>query len=167
MTPQERISKGLCPQCGGEAAPYRLCFACRQKLRLNRCIGRGVKTGVVLVTGNGRNATYTLNPMKPTQGDREWNKWATQGKPPEDDGRFKPRLRGVRVDVEGMLVAIIEQIGRGCTIEEIAEAWGHLRAKRDAPLPMDLARVISAKDKRERKARKYAEPDRSPSDVRP
>jgi hypothetical protein len=81
-------------------------------------------------------------------------KWAAPINLPETDRRGRPRLRGISVDVEATLVAIVGRIGRPCTLEEITEAWGRLRDRRSSPLPSDLAVIIAAKDKRERKMAK-------------
>jgi len=60
------------------------------------------------------------------------------------------------VDFEETLYKVIERIGRPCTIEEIQKAWGGLRSRRSSPLASDLATIIAAKDKRERKMAKRA-----------
>lgn len=143
---QTRIEAGQCPQCGKEAAPYRLCYDCRQVGRIGRALRRGEGLGVfrrafgnVWILGDKVNDQAANARMK---------KWSTSIIPDENDKRFRPRLRGAAIDVEATLVKIIERIGRPCTIEEISMAWGKLRARRSDPLDADLSRIIVAADRR-------------------
>jgi hypothetical protein len=155
---QQRILAGQCPLCGKEAAPYRLCYTHRQTLKLDRMLKRGEKHEY-------------FNSEKRSDGKRYWTvgtkvddpavqermaKWSTPWHLPETDRRGRPRLRGISVDVEATLVAVVTRIGRPCTLEEITEAWGRLRDRRTSPLPSDLATIIAAKDKRERKMARRA-----------
>jgi hypothetical protein len=87
---------------------------------------------------------------------RLWQRWNTAWNLPDSDKRGRPRLRGIQVDVEATLIAVIQRIGRPCTLEEIKEAWGRLRERRSSPLPSDLAVIIAAKDRREAKMKKRA-----------
>lgn len=153
---KDRVAHGLCPQCGGEAAPYRLCYSCRLKGRLDRSLKKGTRTGALSVLGAGRGALYNINKNAPPDADRNWGKHGTLINLPESDGRSRPRLRGIRVDVEATLVKVMEFIGRPATIDEITQAWGRLRDRRSAPLASDLGRIIAAADKRARKAAKRA-----------
>lgn len=153
---QDRIAKGQCPNCGKEAAPYRLCFECRQGVRLANCLKKGAKVGALSVLGNGRNALWSINKNAPADADKNFSKNSTPFILPETDRRSQPRLRGIRVDVEATLIKVIEFIGRPCTMDEIVQAWGKLRSKRSDPLPNDLARIIQAQEKRERRALKRA-----------
>lgn len=148
---QTRILAGQCPLCGKEAAPYRLCYDHRFSARLNRSLKRGVRLGALKLDNLRR---YSLG-----TGDKDgcWGKWGTAIVIPESDKRGRPRLRGIQVDVEATLVKVIDRIGRPCTIKEITSAWGKLRDKRSQPLAADLATIISAQDKRERKMAKRAE----------
>jgi hypothetical protein len=154
---KDRVAHGLCPACGNEAAPYRLCYECRQKARLDRGLKKGVRLGVLNVLGAGKNAMWSLNKGASTEATERWKKWGTPWHLPETDGRSKPRLRGMRVDVEATLIRVIEFIARPCSLEEILSAWGKLREKRSSPLPNDLGRIIVAADKRARKAARRAE----------
>ena len=151
---QDRISKGQCPDCGKEAAPYRLCYDCRQKVRMIRCLKRGEKVGALKTFGIGRHKLYSLNnkdnPNYALASER-WGKWSPPIHMPESDGRAAPRLRGIRVDVEATLLEVMKFIGRPCTIEEITAGWGRLREKRSDPLPADLGRIIVAAEKRKAK----------------
>lgn len=153
---EDRIAKGQCPNDGKEAAPYRLCFDCRQQLRINRSLNRGARLGALTVLGTGAAALFSINKNASEGANRQWGKWSTKVILPENDGRGKPRLRGQRVDVEATLIKVIEFIGRPCTIDEISEAWGRLRSKRTSPLASDLACIIRAADKRKRRAAKLA-----------
>lgn len=150
---KDRVAHGLCPNCGKEAAPYRLCFDCRQLGRITRCLKRGVKHGALNLDITKR---YSINKNAPDGAHKQWGKWSTKWNLPESDKRSQPKLRGIRVDVEATLLSVIEFIGRPCTIEEITLAWARLREKRSDPLPNDLARIIKAADKREAKRARRA-----------
>jgi len=142
---EERIARGQCPECGKEAAPFRLCFDCRQIQRIRRSAKRLAKDGQITITKRGKHLLYhsIQGVNKPVD-----ERWATSWNPPEDDLRFRPKLRGTRVDVDRTLIEVMKHIGRPCTIEEIMAGWGKLRAKRSAPLAADLARIVAAEDKR-------------------
>jgi len=153
----DRISKGLCPQCGKEAAPYRLCHDCRQKRRLTHSLRRGTKFGVVEKIGIGHATMWRKGPkINDDEACKQYKKWGTLINLPETDGRAKPRVQGIRINVEATLIEVVRAMGRPCTIEEITEAWGRLRAKRADPLAGDIARIIAANDKRQRRAAKRA-----------
>jgi hypothetical protein len=147
---QTRILAGQCPLCGKEAAPFRLCYDHRFSARLNNSLRRGVKLGALKRDHLKR---YYLG-----DGDKErrWGKWGTKIVIPESDKRGRPRLRGISVDVDETLIKVMERIGRPCTIEEITAAWGKLRDRRSAPLASDLAVIVAAADKRQRKMAKRA-----------
>ncbi len=153
---QQRILAGQCPLCGKEAAPYRLCYTHRQTLKLARLLKRGERLEVFNSEKRSDGKLYWALGKK--HGDaaasQQLDKWQTPWHLPETDRRGRPRLRGIPVDVEATLVAVVTRIGRPCTIEEITEAWGRLRDRRSSPLPSDLATIIAAKDKRERKMAK-------------
>lgn len=143
----ERIAKGLCPSCGAEAAPYLLCWICRLKPRLTRVLARGVKSGALKRSFDD----YFSIGDQSEAATREWEKWQTPLHLDENDGRGKPRIRGLRVDVDATLIAVMQHIGRPCTIDEIVAAWGKLRSRRVDPLAGDLGRLIVADAKRARK----------------
>lgn len=153
---KDRVSNGLCPQCGKEAAPYRLCYDCRQLGRLTRALEKGRRLGVLNALGRGKNALWAINKNAPPGAEERMGKWGTPWHLPDSDGRSAPRLRGIRVDVEATLIKVVEFIGRPATTDEIVQAWGRLRDKRSSPLPNDLGRIIAAADKRARKAAKRA-----------
>jgi hypothetical protein len=150
---QKRILAGQCPLCGKEAAPYRLCYDHRQEERLVRCLKRGEKYEYFNSEKRADGKRYwTVGKKADDPATREhMRKWSVPIILPETDRRGRPRLRGIPVDVEATLIAVVTRIGRPCTIEEISEAWGRLRDRRSSPLPSDLATIIAAKDKRERK----------------
>jgi hypothetical protein len=150
---QRRILAGQCPRCGKEAAPYRLCYDHRQEVRLIRCLKKGARVGALSQTWDHR---YSIVKNPDPGANRKWSKNSTLVALPESDGRSRPRLRGISVDVEAILLRVIENIGRPCTIEEIKQAWGRLRSKRSASLSTDLSVIIAASDKRKRKMEKRA-----------
>lgn len=169
---KDRVANGLCPNCGKEAAPYRLCFDCRQSVRFTRALKRGARHGVLQFMGGGTRLTKNTLIWKGDKFDdqaakKAWHKWSVPMVPREDDGRARPRIRGIRIDVEATLIKVVEFIGRPATIDEILTAWGRLRGKRNAPLPNDISRIIVAADKRARKAAKRAEAFRRSEAGRP
>jgi hypothetical protein len=145
---QKRILAWQCPLCGKEAAPWRLCYDHRLGVRLYNALRNGVRVGSLKRDEQKRYFIGDPNAK---------GRW---GSAPihvsETDKRGRPRLRGISVDVEATLVAIITRIGRPCTIEEISEAWGRLRDRRSSPLASDLATIIAAKDKRAAKMARRA-----------
>jgi len=147
---QDRVLRGQCPNCGEEAAPYRLCGACRLKTKIIRIMRRGAKVGGFKIDKQGRENLYSIADAEKLH-TIQW-----RADPKHDDRRSDPRLHGIRIDVEATLLEVVRFIGRPCTIEEITAAWGRLRAERTTPLPIDLARIIRAADKRKRKAEKAA-----------
>jgi len=147
---QPRILAGQCPLCGKEAAPFRLCYEHRFSDRINRALKKGVRLGALRKDHLQR---YFIGDESKS---KQFRRWGTPLHLPESDKRGRPRLRGISVDVDATLLAIIERIGRPCTIEEITAAWGKLRDKRSSPLASDLATIIAAKDKRETKMAKRA-----------
>lgn len=153
---KDRVAHGLCPACGKEAAPYRFCFDCRQMQRLTRSLKRGVQHGVLQFMGGATRLTKNTLIWKGAKFDdeaakKELRKWSTPVVLPESDGRSKPRLRGITVDVEATLLKVMGFIGRPCTIDEIISAWGKLRDRRSAPLAHDLGRIIVADERRKAK----------------
>lgn len=141
---RERVARGQCPRCGKEAAPYYLCAKHRQEARFTRALNRGAKVGFLTKEKQGRKIYFNLGDQTVTT---KWGSTPVEGVP-DTDKRSRPRLRGLRVDVEGTLVAILRHIGRPSTLEEIQCAWGKLRDNRASPLPVDLANIIVAEDRR-------------------
>lgn len=120
---------------------------------MSYALNRGHKLGALSKTGQGRNALWGRGKNINDNG----LKWGTTPIVPSDtDGRGKPRLRGIRVDVDRTLIAVVRILGRPGTIEEIMAAWGRLRDKRSSPLASDLATIIKAADRRARRSAKYA-----------
>jgi hypothetical protein len=150
---QERILKGQCPNDGKEAAPYRLCYDCRFSIRLTRALKKGAKYGTIKsLGGRGKNSVWYLGDKSDDpEARRKTSRNATPIHLPDTDRRSRPRLRGITVDVEATLYEVVGHIGRPCTIEEITAAWGKLRDRRTSPLPVDLAALIKADDKRARR----------------
>jgi hypothetical protein len=75
----------------------------------------------------------------------------------EDDKRVQPRLRGMRVDVEQTIIALLTEMGHPATIEEIQAAWGRLRGERKhGSLAADLKVVIDAKRRRAERIQRQA-----------
>jgi hypothetical protein len=145
-----RIALGQCPDCGKEAAPYRLCASCRGIKRLGRALNRGARLGVLYKTSDGR---FGLNEKAPPDARKEWAKWQTAFvRDPEKDKRAAPRLAGSRVDFGEILVKIMRALNRPVTEIELQEAYGKLRASRQSPLHCDLAQIIKADSKRARRA---------------
>lgn len=152
---QDRILRGQCPNDGKEAAPFRLCYDCRQSSRVRRALKKGAKYGVFKSLGKGKHSLWMIGDKSNNpEALRKSNRNGTPFHLPDTDRRGRPRLRGITVDVEATLMQVVGHIGRPCTIEEITFAWGKLRDRRISPLPTDLARLIKAEDKRKRRAEK-------------
>lgn len=150
---RERIARGQCPNCGKEAAPYYLCHDCRLKGKIVRVLNRGASVGGFRKERRGRESWWSM-------GDgAKLDTLTFRPDPKPGDGRLAPRLRGIRVDVEATIVAIMQQLGRPVTLDEILAGWGRLRERRTAPLASDLACIIAAADKRKRKSAKLVARD--------
>lgn len=155
---QERAAKGLCPNCGKEAAPYYLCAECRFKAKIIRVMNRVEKAGALRKERRGRDTMWSMAywgndrlTKEDVDGIIEKMRWHPD--PKEGDGRLRPRLGKIPVDVEKELFALMTEMARPATIEEIVAAWGRLREKRrTSSAAGDLARIIEAQRKRERKA---------------
>lgn len=146
---QDRVAKGLCPQCGKEAAPYRLCPDHRMIGMIARRLNRVHKIGGVSKEMRGGKAYYTMK-------DRAaWDKLDWRD-PQPGDRRLRPRLRGIPVDVERTLIEIISKSDSGMTMDQIIQAWGKLRATRAGTIVGDVLRIAGADQKRARKAAKLA-----------
>lgn len=149
-TRQERINKGLCPNCGKIAAPYYLCGECRFGAKLGRILNRATKGGGLSTTKRDGKTYYSLVSTE------KFDAVGWRADPKDSDGRLRPRLRKVPVDVEATLVAILRDAGKPCSIDEIHEAWGKLRAGKVGTVVGDMQRIMAAKEKRERRAKKLA-----------
>lgn len=140
----DRISKGLCPDCGQESAPYYLCGDCRFKQQIMRRLDRMAKAGGFIKEKRGREVYWSIG----KRGVAETLVWRD---PKPDDKRYRPRLAGVPVDVETEVIGLLMRAGRPCTADEIVEAWGRLRAERTGSIAANVVRLAAAEQKRERK----------------
>jgi hypothetical protein len=158
-TAQERLRKGLCPRCGKEAAPYRLCRDHRLMDMLARCMRAGAQAGHVTAvrsTGRGRSILWGLSDKgkaaaaAPNRDNSSWNfRAAFEGRAGWEDKRYRPRLGGVPADIEREISNILIAFGRPATIDEIVAAWGKLRETRmHKSVAGDLVALIAAERKR-------------------
>lgn len=147
---RERIEAGLCPRCGEDAAPYRLCYMCRQRMRVFRALTRMAATGSLETMRDERGRRL----YKKT-GKRPDGRWQTTVVPPEDDRRFRPRIANVPVEVEETILLLFERMDRPCSVDEVVQAWGRLRTRRKrGNLIADLRALIEAEKRRQRRAAK-------------
>ena len=155
---QGRVNNGLCPQCGKPSAPYYYCVDHRVERSIGGLLNRMSKHGVAKKEKEGRHSVYSAGSrtLAETPEFKQvpmplWN----EGKG-GDDKRLRPRLRGVPVNIEKVTIGLLEAAGsRGATLEEIELAWGQLRTSRKhETVAGDLAALIKAQQKRERKAAK-------------
>ena len=138
----ERIAQGLCPRCGTEAAPYRLCSKHRAEGMIGRICERASRAGGFKKEKRGNRIYWSLG----NRAALDSIKWS-----PDvglDDKRRRPRLGGIPVDVEKQLVAILTEAGRPLGIEEIISAWGKLRERRTGSIASNLAAIITAQQRR-------------------
>ena len=126
---QERIAKGLCPNCGSEAAPYYLCGRCRFRELIGRFLRKAAKAGVVKREQRGRQSYWSR--LDRAKFDDVDYREATR----EDDKRLRPRVKGVPVDVEAEIMSIFTRAGKPLTVEEIYAAWGHMRLRSGPKVP--------------------------------
>ena len=139
----ERIAKGMCPNCGAEAAPHYLCGKCRLMAKVGRIVNRAAKVGGVVKSRHDGAMHYSM-------GDREaWDRIAWRPDPKEGDGRLRPRLGRIPVDVGNEIVGILTSLGRPATIDEIVAAWGRLREeRRRGSIAGDMVAIIEAQRRR-------------------
>jgi hypothetical protein len=152
-----RVLAGLCPNCGSEAAPYRLCSKCRGLASLTRMLTRWEKLGAVVRSKDGRVNKWLAAPgmTEKLEGERNRKYPLWEG---TDDKRTQPRLAGVRVDVAETIVSLIRDMGHPMTIEEIQAAWGRLRdSRKHGSLAGDILAIVAAQRRRERRAAKLTE----------
>lgn len=147
---RHRLAHGLCPTCGKEAAPYYLCSEHRQLLWLDRVLSRFAAAGKFKREKIGGRVHWSLGPNPDAGEDIQWRE------PKDGDRRFGPRLGRVPVDVEATLAALLRDMGRPASLDEIMAAWGKLREKRKtASLAGDMRALIEAQRRRdERNARR-------------
>ena len=152
---RQRLLNGQCPSCGKDAAPYRLCADHRALASLTRMLNKWEKAGALTKSRGPRGYVWKAAPNM-----REILDAMPVHKMPlwdgGDDARTLPRLRGVPVDVEATIVAILRDMGRPASIEEVQFAWGRLRGERKhGSLAADMGRIIQAQRRRdERNARR-------------
>ena len=141
---QQRMDKGLCPRCGEDAAPYRLCGSHRLESRLVRSLKKMERQGALKSTGRGANSMWSN-----VEGVEADTRWSTPVVPPDNDKRFRPRLGNVPADVEKELIGIMTEAGEPLTVEQIMAAWERLRQKRNrSSIAGDMKRIIKADQKR-------------------
>ena len=139
------MDKGLCPRCGEEAAPYRLCGKHRFEGRVIRALKRCERLGALTSTGRGMDTYWNI-----VEGAELDTRWATPINPPEHDKRFRPRLGNVPVDVEKELIQLFIDTGKPMTTEEVMAAWERLRQHRNREsVAADLKRIVKAQRRRE------------------
>ena len=154
---QDRINRGLCPQCGKEAAPYYLCPDCRQLRSLGGMLNRMNKHDVVRKSKKGRfNLWFTgARTLEDAGGmkNRSYPLW-NEGKG-ADDKRLRPRIGKIPVDVERELLEMLSRFDRPVSEDEIVQAWGRMRVRRGrASAAGDLVALIKAERRRVRRCEK-------------
>ncbi len=147
---KQRVAKGLCPQCGAEAAPYYLCERCRSIKRLGRMLDRMADAGGIDRVRMGPNqGRVGYAPSSVPEPERKKIQWREVS---ETDRRWAPRIKNLPVDVERELIAMFECAGDPLRIDEILAAWGTLRLRKErASAAHDLRAIILAERKRRRK----------------
>ena len=154
---QQRLAAGHCPQCGKDAAPYRLCRRCRSTAQIRRLARRGAECGALRYETDPADRRKKLVSLKDKSKADDFC-FASPGLAgridPEHDRRYRPRIRGVPVDVLKQTIAILEARGMPMHEDEIAAAWGRLRVRPDREsIASDLVKIIAADSKRRRKAK--------------
>lgn len=149
---KERAAKGLCPECGAEAAPYYLCDECHRRRQVGRILREMTRQGFL---EEGRDPNDRRKVTTRWTGKPGWEEKATW-RGMDYGERGKPRLRGVPVDVETELVRITVAAGRPMSAEEIAAAWVRLRPRPGRPAAPAMAAIVAAGDKRARKRARNA-----------
>jgi hypothetical protein len=145
---QARLAKGLCPLCGMDAAPYRLCARHRQIGLIRRVANRLHTRGYLQKEKKGRENWYHKESHAPALEESVY-KEAGPG-----DGRLKPRLNHVPIDIEQELKALfVKMAGTPITEEEIIGAWQRLRLRKGRiSVAHDMATLILAHRKREKRS---------------
>jgi hypothetical protein len=150
---EERLASGLCPQCGAEAAPYRLCARCREINIFRRGLKKLAGGGVVHEEKKNGKLWFTAGDFSKAEDVRL--SFAFEGSKGDDDGRYRPRLGRIPVNVETEIFKIFEAFGRPVTMEEILAAWGKLREDRKhATVAGDVTALIAAQRRRQARAQK-------------
>lgn len=146
---KERATKGLCPYCGKDAAPYYRCQDCHQLEQVRKAIRNGLRAGAFRQERCSKDRRQKKVWLVPGA-DRSWTE---RDRSLSFGERDRPRLKGVPVDVERELYGILERAGRGLTEQDLIEAWAKLRPRPNRQsIAGDLAKIIVAGDKRARKA---------------
>jgi hypothetical protein len=158
---KERAEKGLCPQCGKEAAPYYLCADHRTIAMVGRAMNRAEKYGGVTKEKRGGKAYWRIRDMAAIEGN--WRPCGWDLDP--NDKRLRPRLGRVPIEVDRELLRLAYDMGCPFTTEEIIAAWGRLREQRKAgTIAGNMAAIIKAQRRRdERNARRAAQTEKEPA----
>lgn len=146
---QERLSNGLCPTCGEKAAPYYHCGKCRFTNKIRRVTRKAERLGGLVIEKSSEDRRMNLYSHKSTEAWRAGN-WRDD--PKENDGRYRPRLRKIPVDVEKTLIQLFHDNGNPLTEDEIFSAWGKLRTTKNGTVIQDLTNLIRAERHRKAKA---------------
>lgn len=149
---QHRIDHGMCPECGGEAAPYYLCWDCRSLASITKMLNRGVKLGVFTKQGTGKHTLWGAGARISDKIDfGATYLWDMN----PDDKRLRPRINRRPGDLDETLMGVFMGAGKPLTMEEIYMAWGALRSKRrHQTLATDMTAIIKAQRKRDMRAAK-------------
>jgi DNA-binding MarR family transcriptional regulator len=164
----QRVAKGLCPYCGEEAAPYYLCDRCRLMRKLYRVLSKGRSAGDIRTERSPEDRrkrrhwlTDDARAALKAGTDRDWNYREVTN---PDDGRLKPRIRNIPVDVENELIKIFRDAGEPLTEAEVYEAWGRLRLRKGrASAAADMAQIIRSGRKQSAKAARRAKQAQPPA----
>lgn len=145
----ERLCKGLCPDCGKDAAPYRQCSSCRFNGVLRRCLRKGRASGALKSERDPKDGRQLRWWIKKKNSD--WQFRSAYDKDDwQQDGRTRPRLGKVPIDVATEIYGILEAFQRPACEDEIIAAWGRLREDRHrASLTSDMVALITAQRRRE------------------
>lgn len=151
---RERVDNGLCPQCGEEAAPYYLCYVCRQQGRVRRSLKRLADQGHATKRKEGGKLLWQIVPG--TRDAPRDKRWETPVVPNDSDRRFHPKIGGIPVNVEAQIWKLCESFDREFSIDDVVQAWGRLRGekRKKGSAAADVRAILAADEKRRRRAEK-------------
>lgn len=152
---QDRASRGLCPQCGKEAAPYYLCADHRTIAMIRNFLNQAAERGAVTKEKRGNKIYWSPRDIAAF----DQIKWHPRGSElSTNDKRLRPRLGRVPVEIDKELLRLACDIGHPFTSEEMVAAWGRLREQRKGgTIAGNMAAIIQAQRRREkRNARRAA-----------
>lgn len=150
---RERISQGLCPNCGKESAPFHLCQDCRFGNKITAILRRGEKVGGFKSERKGRDTYWSIGA---NQRALDTIKWRADPKP--GDKRLLPRIGRIPMQIEDTIIAALMSLDRPATIEEIRCAWVKLKANRGGgSLSSHVLQIIEAARRRGEKNARRAE----------